>query len=212
MIISILNPKGGSGKTTLATNLARGLQAAGLSVLLVDSDTQGTLRDWNERCTLNDSPLVVAMDKPTLEKDLPKVGNGYDVVIIDGSAKSDRMNISAIKASDCVIIPLQPSGADIWAVADLVEHIKERQEITDGKPKAAFMVSRAIRGTRFANEAAGVVREYGLHILEKGTTQKMAYIEALTDGSTVLDTEPKGKAALEIQSITNEVMKWLKLT
>ena len=211
MIISILNPKGGAGKTTLCINLARAFQKRGCSVLLVDSDTQGTLRDWNERATIEGLPLVVAMDKPTLDKDVPKLSASYDFVLIDGSAKSDKMNISAIKASDVILIPIQPSGADIWAVAEMVEHIKARNEVTDGKPLSAFVVSRAIRGTRFASDVAGVIEEYGLHVLTCGTSQKMAYIEALTAGATVLDIEPKGKATNEIQAITNELFQWLKL-
>ena len=45
-VIAVLNQKGGSGKTTIATHLARALQLGGADVLLVDSDPQGSARDW----------------------------------------------------------------------------------------------------------------------------------------------------------------------
>lgn len=68
-VIAVLNQKGGSGKTTIATQLARGLQLQGHSVLLVDSDQQGSARDW--RAVDEDNPVpVIGLDRPTLDKDL----------------------------------------------------------------------------------------------------------------------------------------------
>ena len=76
-VIAVLNQKGGSGKTTIATQLARGLQLQGHSVLLVDSDQQGSARDW--RAVDEDNPVpVIGLDRPTLDKDL-KVENGGNV-------------------------------------------------------------------------------------------------------------------------------------
>ena len=61
-IIAVLNPKGGCGKTTLSTNLARALQIKNLSVLLVDSDPQGSARDWH--AAWEDNPIaLVALDR-----------------------------------------------------------------------------------------------------------------------------------------------------
>ena len=73
-VIAVLNQKGGSGKTTIATHLARGLQLQGHSVLLVDSDQQGSARDW--RAVDEDNPVpVIGLDRPTLDKDLKNVSD-----------------------------------------------------------------------------------------------------------------------------------------
>ena len=81
-IISLLNQKGGVGKTTLSTNIAMSLKEQDKKVLLVDSDPQGSLRDWNEA---NEGKLisVIGLDRETLAQDIEAVKNGYDYIIID---------------------------------------------------------------------------------------------------------------------------------
>ena len=129
-VISVLNQKGGSGKTTIATHLARAIQLKGFSVLLVDSDPQGSSRDWAAVNPENPVP-VVGIDRPTIERDLKRIAN-KDYVIIDGAPQAADLAISAIKASDIIIIPVQPSPYDIWATSDLVDLVKQRIEMTDG--------------------------------------------------------------------------------
>jgi cellulose biosynthesis protein BcsQ len=117
-VIAVLNQKGGSGKTTIATHLARALQLDGADVLLVVSDPQGSARDW--AAVRDDQPVpVVGIDRPTIERDLKSVAR-KDYVVIDGAPQAADLAVSAIKAADFVLIPVQPSPYDIWATADLV--------------------------------------------------------------------------------------------
>jgi chromosome partitioning protein len=90
-VIAVLNQKGGAGKTTIATHLARALQLDGADVLLVDSDPQGSARDW--AAVREDQPVpVVGIDRPTIERDLKSVAR-KDFVVIDGApqARSGRV-------------------------------------------------------------------------------------------------------------------------
>ena len=204
--ISILNSKGGSGKSTLATNIARALQNSGASVLIVDSDSQGTLRDWENSGEDETMPAVVSlMNYRTLEREIRQIGEGYTFVVIDGSAKIEKLLGASIRVSDLVLIPVQPTPPDIWGCADLVDLVLARREMTGGEPKSAFVISRKITGTRLASDVRGVLGEYGLPVLENGTSQRVAYAEAFAYGTTVLDVEPRGKASLEIMGITNEI-------
>lgn len=207
-VIAVLNSKGGSGKSTLATNLVRSIQLRGKDVLLVDSDPQGTARDWRDMQDEEDFPPVVGMDRATLHKDLKKVSDSFDHIVIDGAARLQEIVASAVKASGLVLIPVQPSAADLWATEGLIELIQTRQQVTGGKPQAAFVVSRQIVGTTLAGEIGDVLEEYGVPMLEGRTSQRVAYTEALNLGLSVLDLNGAEKAASEIRMITDEVLQW----
>lgn len=207
-VIAVLNQKGGSGKTTIATHLARALQLDGADVLLVDSDPQGSARDW--AAVREDQPLpVVGIDRPTIDRDLKRFVK-KDFVVIDGAPQAADLAVSAIKASNFVLIPVQPSPYDIWATADLVELIKQRIEITDGQLRAAFVVSRAIKGTRIGAEIADALAEYELPVLSTRITQRVIYPSTAAAGTTVLDADPEGDAAAEIWALINEIKQMIE--
>lgn len=206
-VIAVLNQKGGSGKTTIATHIARALQQDGADVLLVDSDPQGSARDW--AAVQEDQPVtVVGIDRPTIDRDLKQVAR-KDYVVIDGAPQAADLAVSAIKAASFVLIPVQPSPYDIWATADLVELVKQRIEVTDGKLQAAFVVSRAIKGTKIGAEIAEALGGYGLPVLESRITQRVSYPGTAATGTTVLDTEPTGDAAAEIRALVAELKQKL---
>jgi len=207
-IIAFLNSKGGSGKTTIATNCAHCLHQLGHKVLIVDTDPQGTALEWSDRQTENSNlPAVVALNKSeALYNALPKVSPDFDFIIIDGVAKLEKISTSAIKVSDIILVPVQPSGADIWGASELVEFIKARQEVRDGMPKSAFIVSRQIVGTNLASDVMEALQSYEMPVLSARTSQRVAYTEALTAGTTVLDIEPHGKASEEIKALTAEIL------
>lgn len=204
MIVAILNQKGGAGKTTISINLARALQIRGRKILLVDSDPQGSSRDWHAAGNGN-LLTVVGLDRPTLDKDVKAIADGYDWVLIDGAPQLAEMAVSAIKCADVVLIPVQPSPYDIWAAEDLVEVIKTRQQVTNGKPKAAFIISRQINNTNLGKEVREALNGYELPVFEAGTFQRIIYAKTAATGSTVLDAEPNSDASNEIKYIAKEL-------
>ncbi len=207
-VVAVLNQKGGAGKTTLATNLARTLQLEGAQVLLIDSDPQGSARDWHAAADGELLP-VVGLDRPTLDKDLQAIAGGYDWIVIDGAPQLQDMAISAIKAANVILIPVQPSPYDVWACSDLVELIKARQEVTDGRPRAAFVISRAITRTIISRDVREALEEYSLPTFEHGTFQRVIYANSATQGLTPVDQEPDGEAANEIRQVTEELKAFI---
>jgi len=204
MIIAILNPKGGCGKTTISTTLARALHDRGHSVLLVDSDPQGSARDWHAAGA--DNPLeLVALDRPSSVRTLTPIAAGYDHAIIDGAAKLEDMTAACVKVSDLVLVPIQPSPYDIWAAADLIEFIKARQDVTDGIPAAAFVISRAVEGTRLCTDVRAALGDYDLPVLAATVTQRQVYPQTAVQGQTVFDAD-NAKARTEMEMLTDEVL------
>jgi len=208
MVLSILNPKGGTGKTTLTTNLARALQARG-EVLLLDLDPQQSAQEWAER-NPDDYPGVLGIQHGTLLRMVSRLQHRFPFVLLDGAAIMDQRTLTdAIKVSDVVLIPVQPSGLDIWGTADLVELIRLRQDRMGGKPRAAFVISRQIGGTRFAADVQGRLEQLGLPVFTSRLTQRIAFAEAVTAGQSVLDCCPGSKAAQEITALTHELWRFV---
>ena len=207
-IIAVLNQKGGAEKTTLSTNLARALQLDGDKVLLIDSDPQGSARDWNAAGNGELLP-VVGLDRPTLAKDIQAIQDNQDWLIIDGAPQIAELAIAAIKCADMILIPVQPSPYDVWACEDLVDIIKTRQEVTNGKPKAAFIISRVIKNTQLSKEIGEALEGYGLPVFKNFTSQRVIYPKSAATGLTVLDAESLGDAAAEIKAIAQELKEFL---
>ncbi len=207
-VIAVLNQKGGSGKTTIATHIARALQLEGVDILLVDSDPQGSARDW--AAAHDEQPVpVVGIDRPIIDKSLKSIGR-KDYIVIDGAPQIEALAVSAIKAADFVLIPVQPSPYDVWATSDLVDLVKARIEILDGRLQAAFVISRAIKGTKIGNEITSALADYGLPVLTSRITQRVIYPMSAATGQTVFEREPGGEAAHEIQALTDEIKQLLK--
>ena len=205
--VAVLNQKGGSGKTTISTNLACAFRKLyNLDVAIIDADPQGTASEWAARS--EDSPPVYGANEPTIHEDLPALTDAFDVTIIDGAPALEEMATSAIKATDLVLIPVQPSGADIWSASDILELVEARQSVTGG-PHAAFVVSRAIVGTNLAGSAADALDSLSASVMNSRTAQRVAYTEALGAGLSVLDVDG-GKAAGEIRDLADETLALLQ--
>ncbi len=208
MIVSILNQKGGVGKTTLAVHLARYFTKKGQETVLIDSDSQGSSMDWHERSG-GDLVFTVAHPASTLPYDVKKYINmGCQWIFIDGVPQVSAKTASAIKCSDIVLIPVQPSPYDVWASSDVVELIKTHQHMNFGKPYGAFVISRKIVNSNLGKDVHESLQGYELPVFKSVTCQRVVYPHSANIGSTVLDMGNDAKeGANEIEEIAKELIE-----
>ncbi len=208
MIYSILNQKGGVGKTTLAVNLAacfaRDGARDGARVLLLDADPQGSSLDWAAARETEPLFTVLGLPRPTIHKEIKQLSKDYDYVFIDGPPRVTDLARSAIMAANMVLIPVQPSPYDVWAADEVVQLIKEAQ-IYNENLKSAFVINRKITNTAIGRDVGDALSNYELPVLKNAVSQRVTFAETAAEGKAVFEAADK-RAAAEIEAIKNELM------
>jgi chromosome partitioning protein len=206
MILSVLNQKGGVGKTTLSIHIATALAQTGKRVLLVDADPQGSALDWSAIRTVDPLFPVVGLPKATLHRELVALARDYDHVVIDGPPRVYDVARSAIMASDLVLIPVQPSPYDVWAAKEIVDLLQEASAFKE-KLISAFVINRKIANTAIGRDVAEALASYQLPVLKASLCQRVSFAESAAQGGTVLEAEPASLAAQEVNALTTELLE-----
>jgi chromosome partitioning protein len=210
MIVAVLGEKGGTGKTTLATNLA-GMRAAdgqGHDVLLVDADRQGSASYWAEKRsdTHPQLPTVQSVQKfgGGLMRTVRDMERRYSDLVIDAGAGDSREVESALRVAEVAVIPVQPAGLDVWTLGLIDDRVGEALAVnptlvayvvlnrTSPHPKDtdADEARDAIAGCRHVQLADGEICD------------RVAIKRAAPAGLTVMEYKPfDAKAADELQQL-----------
>lgn len=120
MIVLVGGEKGGTGKTTLATNLAAMRAGAGRNVLLIDTDAQGSASSWSEiRVQDNVSPAIPCVSKfgPGVRAAIKSLALHYEDIVIDAGGRDSVELRTAMLQADVMLIPARPSQFDLHAMA-----------------------------------------------------------------------------------------------
>jgi len=205
MIVSLLNQKGGVGKTTLAVHIASALALRGHRVLLVDADPQGSALDWSASRQTDALFPVVGLPTKNLHREIMPHLPNYDDIVIDGPPRVNELARAAIIAADIVLVPVQPSPYDVWAAKEIVDLLSEAS-IFKSDQKSAFVINRKIVNTAIGRDVAEALADYALPVFAASISQRVAFAESAAQGSTVLELEPSSTASQEMGRLVDELL------
>ena len=181
--ILIANPKGGSGKTTLSTNIAGYLASRGQRVAILDLDRQKSATQWLANRPRN-LPAIELMQSE-VEKEAP-----LDTLVIDSPAGLHGKNLEhALKLVHRVIVPIAPSAFDIQASRDFLEVLHHEKNVRKGKIFVGVVGMRMESRTRAALTLEQFLKGLDLPVLAY-LREAQVYVNAAFEGKTLFDLPP----------------------
>lgn len=207
MIVVSGGQKGGCGKTTLAVCLAVEYLRRGQRVLLVDADTQRSVRTWGQVAIElgAPAPTVVSMAAGMHRADqLPALAAAHDVTLVDCPPRLDAVQRSALLCADLVLLPSGPSAVEAWALSDAQDLVGEARAL---RPELlAFMVIvRRRPGTVMGRRARRTLEGGALPILDSELADRVTYPESLAAGRGPTTYDPASEAAREVKRLVTEL-------
>jgi len=200
--IVVLNPKGGCGKTTIATHLAVYASTLGLRVALADHDSQASSHDWiasrPRRCA--DIGTIAAYNGEVF--DGPDIDENYDVIVHDLPASVATDSFDLRRHCNKMIIPIMPSPIDIKAAMRLWTQLSENGILDEPGITIGLVANRVKSNTKYAKVLDDFIERLGLpKVATLRDTQN--YIRSLDAGLSLFDLPP-GRVA-------NDLIQWQPL-
>lgn len=203
MILTVVNQKGGVGKTSLVVNLAGLRSRRGRRVMVVDTDPQGSLLQWHS-VSGGEGVDVVHLPQSSLAGPLGRFDRRYDDVLVDTPPALGARLRSVLGVCTMALVPIGPSPLDIWSSRETVDMIRAAKT-RNRRLRGRLVVSRKIGRTRLGREARSALETYGLPICDAEISQRIAYVEAMVAGRSVCAHAPHSTAAEEIDALCREL-------
>ena len=201
-VVVVANPKGGVGKSTLATNVAGYFSSRGHATMLGDADRQQSSRLWLGLRPAAARPIATwEVGESRLAK--PPKGTSHVVLDTPGGLGGEHLN-EVMRHADKVIVPLQPSVFDIFATRAFLDELARHRHA--GKMQVGIVGMRVDARTIAADKLREFVESLGLPVLGY-VRDTQNYIHLAARGLTLFDVAPSrvGKDLAQWESIC----RWL---
>ncbi|MFO7639885.1 MAG: AAA family ATPase [Candidatus Competibacteraceae bacterium] len=211
MIVLIGGEKGGTGKTTLAVNLAALRAVHGRDVLLIDTDIQASASYWAQiRDEAAVTPRVACIQKfgKGMQAEVRDLATRYQDLIIDAGGRDSVELRAALVVAERAFVPIQPSQFDIWTLGRMDDLVKTAQGFNPDL-RATVVISRASTNPSVSEvaEARSLLADFAhLRLTPAVIRDRIAYRKAARDGLSVAEQKPTdSKAGEEMQALFQEV-------
>lgn len=198
MITVVGGIKGGSGKTTLATNLVVMRGFASKRVLLVDADEQKSASDWAaQRDSIGlDTPwTTIQLAGSAVYKQLERLKGGYDDIIVDVGGRDTTSQRSALTIADTFLVPFKPRSLDVWTIGAVRTMLAEIHAVNPRLRALAVINQADSRGSDNVDASEVIAECPGLECLPVSVGHRKAFANAATDGLGVIELDKGDKKA-----------------
>lgn len=194
-VIAIAMQKGGVGKSTLARSLAVAAARDGMSVLVIDMDSQQSVSQWSDRRG-DDMPVVVFSTENELPKKLEQAKAAADLVVIDTPPARSTEAPAAVEVADMVLIPTTPD-------VEPLEQMPRTLRLCRGFSRPVWAVINMANPTSRAEVAQTreVIDAMGAQAAPVVLHRRKVHRDASATGQTAQEVDPTSKAAEEISAL-----------
>lgn len=182
--ILIANPKGGSGKSTIATNLAGWFAKNGKRAMLGDTDRQQSSRAWLSVRSPS-LPTIAAWDIQPGQPARPPKNTTHVILDTPAGLRGKRLT-QLLKIVDQVIVPIQPSLFDIFATNRFLDELLATKQCRKETIRVAVVGMRVDPRTRASGELERYVQQTGLPIVAH-LHDAQVYVQAAAHGMSIFD-------------------------